>query len=65
MLLFFTLLAIVFLLVMSFYGQDLDNIFAARIGDTAEDVGGFNGRTLVWAMAIEYFLNHPEHVSCA
>jgi O-antigen ligase len=59
MLVFFTLLVIIFTLVMSFYGQDLDTIFAARVGDGAEDVGGFNGRTTVWAISIDYFFKHP------
>ncbi|WP_310489660.1 O-antigen ligase family protein [Chamaesiphon sp. VAR_69_metabat_338] len=59
MLVFFTMLVAIFFLVVVFYGQDLENIFAARVGDGAEDVGGFNGRTTVWALSIDYFWKHP------
>jgi O-antigen ligase len=40
-------------------GQDLSSIFEARVGDQAQDVGGFNGRTTLWELSIAYFLNHP------
>jgi O-antigen ligase len=42
-----------------FSGQDLSSIFEARVGDQAQDVGGFNGRTTLWELSIAYFLNHP------
>jgi O-antigen ligase len=42
-----------------FSGQDLSSIFEARVGDQAQDVGGFNGRTTLWEVAILYFSNHP------
>lgn len=58
-LIFFGLIATLFFAIVSFSGQDLDNIFAARLGDQAQDVGGFNGRTLLWEVSIAYFLNHP------
>ncbi|WP_309742607.1 O-antigen ligase family protein [Chamaesiphon sp. OTE_20_metabat_361] len=40
-------------------GQDLSSIFEARIGDQAQDVGGFNGRTILWDASIIYFALHP------
>jgi O-antigen ligase len=40
-------------------GQDLSSIFEARVGDQAQDVGGFNGRTTLWEASILYFSNHP------
>jgi O-antigen ligase len=40
-------------------GQDLSSIFEARVGDQAQDVGGFNGRTTLWEASILYFYNHP------
>jgi O-antigen ligase len=56
---FVGLLAIIFISITSFYGQDLDTIFDARVGDGAADIGGFNGRTTLWELSIAYFLNHP------
>jgi O-antigen ligase len=40
-------------------GQDLSSIFEARVGDQAQDVGGFNGRTTLWEASILYFSTHP------
>ena len=40
-------------------GQDLSSIFEARVGDQAQDVGGFNGRTILWEASILYFSIHP------
>lgn len=40
-------------------GQDFSSIFEARVGDQAQDVGGFNGRTTLWEASILYFANHP------
>jgi O-antigen ligase len=40
-------------------GQDLSSIFEARVGDQAQDVGGFNGRTTLWEASLLYFNNHP------
>jgi O-antigen ligase len=40
-------------------GQDLSSIFEARVGDQAQDVGGFNGRTTLWESSILYFVTHP------
>jgi O-antigen ligase len=42
-----------------FSGQDLSSIFEARVGDQAQDVGGFNGRTLLWEVSIARILAHP------
>ncbi len=56
---FVGLLAVIFLSITSFYGQDLDTIFDARVGDGAADIGGFNGRTTLWVISIDYFFNHP------
>jgi O-antigen ligase len=58
-LIFVGLLAVIFVSITSFYGQDLDTIFDARVGDGAADIGGFNGRTTLWELSILYFLNHP------
>ena len=58
-LIFVGLLAVIFISITSFYGQDLDTIFDARVGDGAADIGGFNGRTTLWELSILYFLNHP------
>jgi O-antigen ligase len=60
--LIFLLIAIVSALILTIivlYGQDLDGIFAARMGDGADDIEGFNGRTSVWSKAILYFSEHP------
>jgi O-antigen ligase len=60
--LIFSLIAIVSTLVFTvivMYGQELDGIFAARIGDGAADIEGFNGRTSIWESAILYFSQHP------
>ena len=53
------LIAAVVFAVVSFSGQDFDGIVAARIGDRAEDVSGFNGRTFIWEESILYFSTHP------
>jgi O-antigen ligase len=45
-------------IVGTIYAQDLDMVFAARVGDQAQDVGGFNGRTLLWDISVAYFLEH-------
>jgi O-antigen ligase len=58
-LIFVGLLAVIFIAITSFYGQDLDTIFDARVGDGAADIGGFNGRTTLWVLSIDYFFNHP------
>jgi O-antigen ligase len=52
-------ISIILFTVISLYSQELDAIFAARIGDGAEDMEGFNGRTSVWETAILYFSQHP------
>lgn len=58
-LIFVGLLVAIFIAITSFYGQDLDTIFDARVGDGAADIGGFNGRTTLWILSIEYFFNNP------
>ena len=60
-LIFLLLVAIstILFIVISLYGQELDVIFAARIGDGAADIEGFNGRSSVWEIAILYFSQHP------
>ncbi|AFY94250.1 lipid A core-O-antigen ligase-like enyme [Chamaesiphon minutus PCC 6605] len=58
-LIFLTILGIVFVLLLSLLGQDLETIFAARLGDRAQDVGGFNGRTTLWEVSLAYFALHP------
>lgn len=58
-LIFVGLLAAIFVSITSFYGQDLDTIFDARVGDGAADIGGFNGRTTLWILSIDYFFNNP------
>jgi O-antigen ligase len=58
-LVFLAILGVLFLSILSFFGQDLDTIFAARLGDQAQDVGGFNGRTALWEESIVYFALHP------
>jgi O-antigen ligase len=58
-LIFLGILAILFVVIISLYGQDLDTIFDARLGDGAADIGGFNGRTSLWEISIAYFINHP------
>lgn len=52
-------ISIILFVVINLYGSELDAIFAARIGDGAEDMEGFNGRTSVWEVAILYFSQHP------
>ena len=58
-LIFLGMLALIFFVIISFYGQDLDTIFDARLGDQAADIGGFNGRTSLWEISIAYLINHP------
>jgi O-antigen ligase len=54
-----TMVSVLICTILVFYGQELDGIFAARIGDGAADIEGFNGRTSVWEIAILYFSQHP------
>jgi O-antigen ligase len=58
-LIFLGLLTVIFFTITSLYGQDLDSIFNARLGDGAADIGGFNGRTALWELSIIYFIHHP------
>ena len=57
--LFFTIVITILFVLINFYGQELDGIFAARIGDGAADIEGFNGRTSVWETSLLYFSQHP------
>jgi O-antigen ligase len=55
----FIVVALILAMFVSFYSQELDGIFSARIGDGAADIEGFNGRTSVWEISLLYFSKHP------
>ena len=55
---FITVTTIAIGVASMFYTQDLDAVFAARVGDQAQDVEGFNGRTFLWGTSVVYFLEH-------
>lgn len=57
--LFITTIVTIVASLALFSGQDLSSIFEARVGDQAQDVGGFNGRTTLWEVSIAYFAIHP------
>jgi O-antigen ligase len=56
---FVGLVAMIVVPVVTFYSQDLEFIFATRIGDQSDNLEGFNGRTIIWEESISYFTNHP------
>ena len=58
-LIFSVVLITIFFVIVILSNQDLESVFSARVGDGAQDVEGFNGRTLVWEASIAYFRNHP------